>query len=279
MRISEFITRATKALSSTSSTPRLDSELLLCNALKKERAWLFTWPEYSLTAVEEKQAGELLARRCAGEPVAYIIKQKYFWSLSLKVNRSTLIPGPDTDRVVELALDVPVPATARVLDLGTGSGAIALSLAKEHPEWKVTGVDYQPGAVRLAQENAVLNHITNAVFFQSNWFDQVYDTCFDLIVSNPPYIDKDDPHLQQGDLRFEPATALVAADRGLQDIRHIVTHAPNYLVPGGWLICEHGYQQCQAVKKIFLQNGFQCIETFTDLSGHERVTMGKKTDE
>ncbi|MCY4330239.1 MAG: protein-(glutamine-N5) methyltransferase, release factor-specific, partial [Endozoicomonadaceae bacterium] len=117
MRISEFITRATKALSSTSSTPRLDSELLLCHALKKERAWLFTWPEYSLTVVEEKQAGELLARRCAGEPVAYIIKQKYFWSLSLKVNRSTLIPGPDTERVVELALDVSVPATARVLDL------------------------------------------------------------------------------------------------------------------------------------------------------------------
>ena len=194
MRVSEFTANAAKMLSSVSSTPRLDGELLLCYVLKKERAWLFAWPEYSLRPSQEKEARTLLARRYSGEPIAYIINKKDFWSLSLQVNPSTLIPGPDTERVVELALNVSTSATKRVLDLGTGTGAITLALAEEHPEWEITGVDCQSEAIVLAQKNAQLNRITNASFFRSNWFSAIHGRCFDLIVSNPPYIDKNDPH-------------------------------------------------------------------------------------
>lgn len=279
MRVGEFIISATKTLSSGSDTPRMDSELLLCHVLKKTRAWLFAWPEFSLNAIQEEEVRQLLVRRCAGEPIAYILGEKDFWSLSLKVNCATLIPRPDTERVVELALTVSTPDTKTVLDLGTGTGAIALALAKEHPEWEVTGVDCQADAVALAQKNAQLNGIENTTFYQSDWFFAVHPTHFNLIVSNPPYIDKDDAHLQKGDVRFEPTTALIAAENGLKDIRRIVTGAPNYLAPGGWLLCEHGYQQGKAVRAIFEQHEFKETATFTDLRGHERVTLGRKADE
>lgn len=275
MRVSEFLINTAEMLTSVSGTPKLDSELLLGHALKKDRVWLFTWPEFSLNTHQKTAAMQLINRRRMGEPVAYILGKKDFWSLSLKVSPSTLIPRPDTEHVVEQALAISSPDTKTVLDLGTGTGAIALALAKEHPPWEVTGVDCRADSVSLAQENARLNQINNAVFFQSDWFSALCDARFDLIVTNPPYIDKDDPHLQKDDVRFEPVTALIAAENGLKDIRYITAHAPQHLTSSGWLVCEHGYSQGKAVRVIFKQHGFEEIKTFTDLSGHERVTLGR----
>lgn len=268
---------ATLQLSASGSdSPSLDAAVLLCHALDKPRSYLLTWPDKILDAEIQARFEQLLARRMIGEPVAYILGEREFWSLPLKVAPSTLIPRPDTERLVELALDKAVTLQGDILDLGTGTGAIALALASELPQRRVVGIDLRVEAQQLASENAQRLKLTNVTFLHGSWFTPLADgTKFALIVSNPPYIDEHDPHLEQGDVRFEPKSALVAADNGLADIKHISQSARAFLLPGGWLAFEHGFRQGPAVRTIMQDLGYQSVTTEQDYAGHDRVTLGQ----
>ena len=258
-----------------SPTPRLDAELLLAQALGRSRGYLHTWPEREPEASQLERFQAALARRRAGEPVAYILGRQGFWSLDLDVASHTLIPRPDTELLVETALAL-LPATPlQVLDLGTGTGAIALALACERPAWQVTGVDRVPEAVALAQGNGIRLQMANARFAESCWFSALAGQRFQLIVSNPPYIAAADPHLSQGDVRFEPSSALVAGSDGLDDIRLIIEQAPEHLLAGGWLLLEHGFDQAEAVRELLVQRGFATVESRRDLGGHQRISLGQ----
>ncbi len=273
MIIRDLLKRA--QISLASETAALDCELLLCHCLGKDRTYIYTWPEREVGSAIENTFHELVERRASGEPIAYLIGQREFWSLPLRVNNSTLIPRPDTERLVEVALALPLQKNAHVLDLGTGTGAIALALANENPYWQVLGVDFTEEAVQLAQENTRDLKINNAQFLQSNWFENIPAQRFDLIVSNPPYIAENDPHLVQGDVRFEPRRALVAAHNGLAAITEIANAAPNYLRADGWLLFEHGYEQAPAVRTLLSQLSYHDISTWNDFGGNERVTGGR----
>lgn len=272
--------RLAQQLTAVSESPRLDIEVLLAHILQKDRTFLFTWPETALTREQEDQFTAAFERRLGGEPVAHIIGQREFWSLPLFVNNTTLIPRPDTELLVETILNLFASdmhnQPRQVLDLGTGTGAIVLALAHEKKHWHCLGVDNQPDAVQLAQRNRDHLQLHNVTIRQSDWFTAVDQTDFDAIVSNPPYIAADDPHLQQGDVRFEPLSALVADNQGFRDIENIVQQAKHYLLPNGWLLIEHGYQQGLAVRRLFEQSGYAAIQTLSDLGGNERVTLGKK---
>lgn len=257
-----------------SPTAKLDAEVLLSHVLGVDRVYLLTWPERLLSNSEWQTMQALVAQRANGIPVAYLIGQREFWSLPLQVNNSTLIPRPDTEMLVETALQLSLPPAARVLDLGTGTGAIALALKSSQPQWQVTAVDRERAAVTLAQHNANSLKLAVAVI-QSDWFAALPEQQFDLIVSNPPYIDGDDPHLQQGDVRFEPTTALVAAQQGLADLFHIIDTAPLFLAPAGWLVLEHGWQQGAAVRSQLTRQGYQQVTTVCDYANLERVTIGQ----
>lgn len=247
MRIDQALQQAAQQLADSDSA-RLDAEVLLSRVLNKDRTYLYTWPERELTCAEQQAFAQLVARRCQGEPVAYLTGEQEFWSLPLKTHRKTLIPRPETELLVEQALALEPGSRARVLDLGTGTGAIALALASERPGWQISAVDRIAESVSLAQENAARLNLKIKVY-QSDWFSAVPETeTFALILSNPPYIDAADQHLQQGDLRFEPTSALVAGERGLADIRHISKQALGYLTPGGYLLLEHGWQQAADVR-------------------------------
>lgn len=259
-----------------SDSAALDTELLLCHCLQKNRTYLYTWPEREVAADIEARFRALLQRRANGEPIAYLTGVREFWSLPLAVNASTLIPRPDTERLVEVALESCDLPTAAVLDLGTGSGAIALALAKERPQWRVLGVDVNDAAVALAQFNARELRIGNCEFAQSDWFENIPQRRFDLIVSNPPYIDADDPHLREGDVRFEPRRALVAEQNGVAAIAHIVECAPDYLRAGAWLLFEHGFEQAAAVRELLRRARFESVSTWNDFGNNERVTGGRK---
>ncbi|MEF1228361.1 peptide chain release factor N(5)-glutamine methyltransferase [Vibrio fortis] len=258
------------------TSPSIDAAVLLCHTLDKPRSYLLTWPEKHLSLEQEQHFNELLTRRLTGEPVAYIVGEREFWSLPLKVSPSTLIPRPDTERLVEVALDKTFGKAGDILDLGTGTGAIALALASEMPNRNVTGIDLRPEAQQLASENAERLNITNTTFLNGSWFEPLSENSrFSLIVSNPPYIEKDDPHLSQGDVRFEPITALVAEEKGLADIKHIADNARHYLEADGWLAFEHGYDQGDAVREIMQALGYLDVMTEKDYGGNDRVTLGR----
>ncbi|WP_095146714.1 peptide chain release factor N(5)-glutamine methyltransferase [Pseudomonas sp. Irchel s3b6] len=258
-----------------SPTARLDAELLLAAALGKSRSFLHTWPERIVPSEAALVFAEYLQRRRSGEPVAYILGQQGFWKLDLEVAPHTLIPRPDTELLVETALDL-LPATpAKVLDLGTGSGAIALALASERPVWQVTAVDRVLEAVALAERNRQRLHLNNVSVLSSHWFSALKEHRYTLIISNPPYIAAADPHLAEGDVRFEPASALVAGTDGLDDLRLIIGQAPQHLEAGGWLMLEHGYDQADAVRDLLLSQGFEEVHSRKDLGGHERISLGR----
>ncbi len=264
------------ALRPVSDSPRLDVELLLAHVLGKTRTHLYTWPEQKLSAGQLIAFNRLLKRRLDGEPVAYLTGVRDFWSLSLEVNASTLIPRPETEVLVEMALGLVNSSSARVLDLGAGTGAIALALAMERPGWQVLAVDVMPEAVALVERNRRKHGLNNVRVIQSNWFADLPDRCFDLIVSNPPYLEPDDPHLSEGDVRFEPRSALVAANSGLAALEVIVSGAPAYLETGGWLVLEHGFKQAARVQAMMAEAGFIDRACARDLQGHERVSYGRQ---
>ncbi|WP_038173044.1 MULTISPECIES: peptide chain release factor N(5)-glutamine methyltransferase [Vibrio] len=267
---------AQQLIESGSDSPSLDAAVLLCHALDKPRSFLLTWPEKILSAEQLADFNALLIRRCQGEPVAYIIGEREFWSLPLKVSPSTLIPRPDTERLVEIALEKASDNQGDILDLGTGTGAIALALASELPERQVWGIDLKPDAQQLAQSNAARLAIPNTRFLSGSWFEPIPDgTKFALIVSNPPYIEKEDPHLTQGDVRFEPLSALVADDNGLADIRHIATQARQFLMLQGWLLFEHGFEQGASVRELLVSLGYGNVATYKDYGDNDRVTIGQ----
>ncbi|MGF1908058.1 peptide chain release factor N(5)-glutamine methyltransferase [Vibrio kasasachensis] len=279
--VENTLKRATQQLQeSGSDSPSLDAAVLLCFALGKPRSFLMTWPEKALSPQELVPFEALLSRRLTGEPVAYIVGEREFWSLPLKVSPTTLIPRPDTERLVEVALDKALCTDGDILDLGTGTGAIALALASELPHRNVVGIDLMLDAQQLATSNSESLGIQNATFLAGSWFEPLATgTQFAVIVSNPPYIEENDPHLAQGDVRFEPLSALVAADNGLADIRHIADNARNYLANGGWLLFEHGYDQGTIVRVIFAELGYQDVETFQDYGYNDRVTLGRYVEQ
>lgn len=275
LTVAQAIAWATQTLRNTSDSPKLDAEVLLLHVLDKPKSYLFAWPEAELTDVQLSAFEKLIAERETGHPVAHLVGVREFWSLELEVNNSTLIPRPDTETLVEKALSLDLPADTKMLDLGTGTGAIALSLASEQPNWQVTAVDYSEQAVALAKRNQQKLALNNVTIMQSDWFSAVPNQQFDLIVSNPPYIDELDEHLSQGDVRFEPKSALVAPDNGMADIKLIIEQARQYLAPNGYLLIEHGYQQALLLKEFFAQMAYSNILTIKDMAGCDRVTMAQ----
>ncbi len=271
--IAEVITAAAKAIASDS--PRLDAELLLARVLDKDRSYLFTWPERQLDATDISVFEELLARRVAGEPVAYILGQQGFWDLDLAVDPATLIPRPDTEVLVEEILQVLPQDNVSILDVGTGTGAIALALKKERPNWRVFASDYHSDACILAYENAQRNHLKVPIFC-GDWLQAVAEKTLDLLVSNPPYIANDDPHLHQGDVRFEPKTALVAEQHGMADLTKIAEQARNALRQDGYILLEHGYDQRESVATMLAEFGYINIKCIKDYGGNWRATLAQK---
>ena len=265
---------------------KIDINVMLSHITGKNKAQIFAFPDSELNEYELKKLSDFLIRRVKGEPIAYILGEKEFWSLPLNVSEGTLIPRPDTEILVEKALQIALEKLEenlphfRILDLGTGTGAIALALAselspicqKKNIQLDVIGVDLMPEVVKLAQSNAEKNQL-KVQFLQSRWFENV-EGQFDIIVSNPPYIDETDEHLFQGDVRFEPRSALVAGENGLADLRHLIEHAPVHLKDHGYLLLEHGWKQGEEVRSIFWQNHWQGVATIRDYGDNERVTLG-----
>lgn len=259
-----------------SDSPRLDAELLLAQVLQKPRTYLYAWPEKALTAEQGEQFEALVCQRERGLPIAHILGWREFWSLQLAVNEHTLIPRPDTEILVEAVLERMSAANAQVLDLGTGSGAIALALASERPAWKILACDLSGAALAVAAANCRRLALPGVHCVNSSWADAVADGCIDLVVSNPPYIDAADPHLLEGDVRFEPRTALVADDHGMAAIDSVITAATRVLKPGGLLAFEHGYDQGDAARRRLQEAGLLAVETVRDYGGNERASLGVK---
>jgi release factor glutamine methyltransferase len=263
-------------LVSCSDSAKLDAQILLAFVLDKELSYLLTWPEKALAKQDKQQYLALLDRRISGEPIAYIVGVKEFWSLPFIVSPATLIPRPDTEILVELVLEQFADFdTLHCLDLGTGTGAIALALASEQPNWQIDAIDFSLDAVKLAQQNAKKLQLSHVNIFQSDWFSALNERKFDVIVSNPPYIDKLDENLSQGDVRFEPESALVADEHGLGDIKHIAQQALKYLNSQGSLFFEHGFEQGEAVRNILTALGYHNAQTVRDFNGHERITWAR----
>lgn len=258
---------------------RHEAELLLLHVLERPRSWLFAHATDPLAANDQAAFEALLARRVAGEPVAYLTGRRGFWTLDLEVDPATLIPRPETELLVELALErLPPDQALQLADLGTGSGAIALALASERPRAQVLATDASPGALAVAARNAARHELDNVRFAEGghDWYAPLQGVRFDLIASNPPYIASNDPHLEQGDLRFEPSTALASGMDGLDDIRRIVEGGQAHLRPGGWLLIEHGWDQGAAIRALFEATGFAEVQTVRDLEQRDRITLGRR---
>lgn len=278
MRIDAALAWAISELEGTES-PSVDAKVLLANALNQSQTYLFTWPDKQLTEQQTEVFKRMVLRRGQGEPVAYITGSRDFWTLTLATSPHTLIPRPDTEVLVEQVLSWiskrsdNAPSSLSLCDLGTGTGAIALALASELPNSRVVGVDFLNDAVELALYNAKSNGITNASFVQSDWFAGLSGQTFDVIVSNPPYIEIADPHLDEGDVRFEPKSALTSGVDGLDDIKRIISQAPAFLNDGGLIAFEHGFDQGDAVRALLAKAGFKAPYTVKDYGGNDRVTL------
>lgn len=273
VNIEALLKSSTSALQAISDSPRLEAELLLAQVLKKPKSYLYSWPEKIVSTAQLTEFNDYIARRTQGEPIAYIIGEKEFWSLNFSVNPAVLIPRADTEILVETILAL-LPTTAcTIADLGTGSGAIAVSLAHERREWEVWATDLSLPALDMARANAA-HHQVNIEFRQGHWCEALPAKKFHAIVSNPPYIAANDPHLLT-DIRYEPKGALVAEQEGLEDLALIIHHATRYLLPGGYLALEHGYNQADAVAALCHKAGYTHIRHATDLSGHRRLTYAK----
>jgi release factor glutamine methyltransferase len=272
--IAQLLAKATATLNSGSA--RLDVEVLLAHVLEKPRSHLFAWPENILSDARQQRFEQLLSRRLAGEPVAHLTGQREFWSLPLQVTRDTLIPRPETETLVTQALGV-IPAGSRqdIADLGTGSGAIALAIASERPVCRIVATDSSAAALAIARSNARRLAIENVEFIQGDWCSALQGT-FDLIVSNPPYVATRDPHLESGDVRFEPRSALAAGTTGMDALSTIAHCAHAHLKPGGWLMMEHGYDQADATRQLLASSGYRDISDINDEAGLARVIRGRK---
>ncbi|ESS71802.1 release factor glutamine methyltransferase PrmC [Methyloglobulus morosus KoM1] len=270
------LAEAVSLLQATTESPLLDAELLLCHVLGKDRSYLRAWPDAELNPEQLHAYRALVNDRRQGKPIAYLTGTREFWSRDFHISPDVLIPRPDTELLIELSLAlIPTNQPSRIIDLGTGSGIIAITLAAERPAIHVSATDISATALQVAKANAARHQVERIQFCQSHWFDDVPTGKFDLVVSNPPYLASDDEHRQQGDLRFEPLTALVSAQQGLSDIQTIAETARNRLENGGFLLVEHGYNQKEAAQKLFRNLGYHNVQTHHDLSGQPRVTLGQ----
>jgi release factor glutamine methyltransferase len=275
--IKQLLAEATALLDSDS--PRLDAEVLLARALQQPRSHLLAWPEKRLTAAQLATFRQLLQRRCNGEPVAYLTGEREFWSLPLGVTTDTLIPRPETESLVALALEkIPADATQLIADLGTGSGAIALAIASERPRCTLIATERDPAALAVAEENAQRLGITTVAFRHGHWCEPLAGLQADLIVSNPPYIAAADPHLTRGDVRFEPRSALAAGPAGMDDLTAIAACASRHLKPGGWLLMEHGFDQGELARQLLEDTGFSQVLDYRDNASLARVISGQWPD-
>ena len=273
--IQNLLAQAAQVLAATSESPVLDAEVLLCHVLQQNRPFLRAWCDKNVGESESAHFQKLCGQRQQGHPIAYLVGQREFWSRDFLVNPAVLIPRPDTELLIELALPlIPLGTPCQILDLGTGSGIIGITLAAERPKSQVVAADFSLSALAVAQANANHHQLVNIRFYHSDWFNSLPPQRFQIIVSNPPYIAPDDTHLQQGDIRFEPQSALIAAKNGLQDIQTITRSAKNWLAANGCLLIEHGYDQETAVQALFIACGYQNVQTHKDLSGQPRVTSG-----
>ena len=276
MNIKQTLQQASTELTGSSPSASLDAQVLLTHVLDCNSAHLAAWPEKELNQEQSAQFQQLIQRRLQGAPVAHLTGQREFWSLCFSVNNNTLIPRPETETLIEFILEkFKHRRNLKLLDMGTGTGAIAISLAKEKNSWRIFASDISESALALASHNNEY-HQTGITLLKSDWFSNITQNNFDIIVSNPPYIAADDHHLQQGDVRFEPQSALISGKTGMDDIEHICRHAKDFLSENGCLIMEHGYNQKQQVADCFAKNGFVEIEQKQDLSGHTRMTAGKR---
>jgi release factor glutamine methyltransferase len=267
--------QAVRTLALNSDTARIEAEALLGHVLNKPRHYPYIWPERPLAVAQYRRFESLCRRRAAGEPLAYIVKRREFWSLDLEVTPATLIPRPETECLVEAALAlVPLTATWQIADLGTGSGAIALAIAKERPACQVLGTDNSPGAVAVARRNAMRLGIGNVRFVEGDWFVAFGGRSCQMILSNPPYIDESDPHLGRGDLRFEPRSALVGGPDGMTEIRLIAEQAGSYLARNGRLLLEHGYDQGPQICRLLTGLGYRDVTAHRDYAGQQRLAQG-----
>jgi len=258
----------------------LDARVLLCHAIGRDTPYVLAHPEATLRVAELEAYESLVERRVAGEPVAYLTGEREFYGRSFLVTPAVLVPRPETELLVDLALErIPADGTSRVIDLGTGSGCIAISLASERSQSKILALDQSPDALALARRNAVAARVGNVAFLQSDWFSALGRELFNLIVANPPYVASADPHLARGDVRFEPRAALDGGPDGLDAIRHIIVEARNHLVPGGWLMFEHGHDQGERARLLLHAAGYEGIFTAHDLAGIDRVSAGRLTQE
>lgn len=271
-----LLKQAAKKLHESSHTPHLDAEILLSQVLRQPRSFVYAHPEIVLDSLQCDRFKQLIERRSEGEPLAYITGIKEFWSIALNITKHVLVPRPETELLVELALNYgPDKHPAHLVDLGTGCGAIAVAIAYERPQWKITATDISYETLSIAKSNAQRLKLRNLVFVEGDWYAAVRHQSFNLIISNPPYVCEGDPHLYQPELRYEPRDALIGGEGGLQHIRHLIQRAPRYLLPGGHLILEHGSEQGEAVRKLLSHYGFRGIRTHQDLAGLERASVGR----